>query len=421
MAACQVAGIAHVHLHGFHGRARKQLLVVDALAEGGDPQIRMPALQFGQVDLAFAPRKLERMLRLLESVRPQMIPLRGDSEMRCIAAFGKHGCHIAAHCHRAALDQTDLRRQVEIPLVLGEGPQIRGGLPVVFFPIFQVRGLHRTDGPAREADTAQLGRDAEIADMQFLARYLIEGPDTAIGEHVPEVLNVESPGQAFATEHRIVIEALGHPAIGKDVGKVQLTSRLEHAEDLLEQLPLEWGKVHDAVGDDQVHAFAGNGLHILDEALDEGDVRLGIAEALPMRFLETLRKVQLRRGHVDADDMPMLADQLACDIHIAAGPATQVEYRGTLEPHGDGRSAPVEARDHLGVDILQGIDHILGRRRCRTAGRIGAQIVATLQKLAVVAADLFPHTVVACHAGPLIFLTRKSAAKPPRRIRFLLP
>ena len=188
--------------------------------------------------------------------------------------------------------------------------------------------------------------------MQFFFGHLVKRAHPALGEHAAEVLDVEGTGEALAAQDRVVVETFRHAAVAENVREKQLAARLQHAENLGEQLLFERREVYHAIRYDHIHARVGDAFHVLDEALQKLDVALRVAEALHVRVLETAREIELRDGHVDADDLALLAHELAGDVDVAPRAAAQIEHRGALERGRQGRAAAVEVLDHFRLDVF---------------------------------------------------------------------
>ena len=404
MGAGKIARIADVDLHGLHLGALEQLRVVHARIERLDIQALATRVQLGQIDALAPARQLQRMLRLLEIEQPHMLAARAHAKMRRIAALLEHDGHIAADGNGTVLDQADLVGQVEIAAVLGQRAQIRRRLTVVLFAIFQIRRFNRAHRMAVERRASELGGNAEIPDVQLFDRHVVKRLHPVIGEHAPEILDVQSARQALAAQDRIVVKALRHAAVAEHVAEIQLAAGLEHAKYFLEQLFLERRQIDDAVAYDNVDALVGNHMHVLDEALDELDVGFVVPEPLHLLVLVAPREFKLGRRHVDTDDLAVRPHELARDVHVAPRPAPQVQHRSALERRRNRRPAPIEPRDNLVIHVLQRIDHVLGRSSRSARARIRAQIITVRQNLPVIPPNLFANLLVFRHFA---FLTRK--------------
>ena len=382
---------------------------MDEVTERLDAELGARALERLEVDFLLAPRDAQRLVGPLEVEQADVVLARRHEEVLRVAARLQVRRHVAADRHGAPLDETHLLRQVEVALVLGDGAQVRRRLLVVLLAVLEVGALDRAHRVRGKADAAELGRNLEIADVHLFFLDVEEGVDAVGREHAAEVLDVHRTREALPSQDRVIVEALRHAPVAEDVGKVQLAAGLEHAEDFPEQLLFERGQVDDAVGHDHVDALVGNRAHVLDVALDELDVALLEPERGNLRRLVAPSELELARRHVDADDVPVGADELCGDVHIAPRPAPEVEYRAPFKCRRQRRAAAVEVRDNVGIDVLQDVEHVFGRSRGAIA-RVGAQRFAVLERIVVVAhhaANLFIGLDRA-HWSP--FVRKKSSA-----------
>ncbi len=155
---------------------------------------------------------------------------------------------------------------------------------------------------------------------------------------------------------------------------------------------------------------------MLDAPVHELHVRAGVAEALGMVFAITLGDLQLRLGHVDADDLAALADELREHVAVAPGAAAEVEDAASLEQLGQDEATAVVAAADLVVDIgEQGAD--VGRQALGRAARVGSEIARVLEHFAVI----MPYEIV--HArllpmgpGPASMRARARRRSPPSAV-----
>eukprot|EP00966_Prymnesium_polylepis_P228165 5280452-Prymnesium_polylepis.1 len=104
------------------------------------------------------------------------------------------------------------------------------------------------------------------------------------------------------------------------------TSSLRHAAGPRLEIPQ---RTHDAVRDDHIEARVGQaaGGEVLDHTVLELRVGLRVPELLRVPLALLLRDVDLRGRHVHADHAAFLAHELAEQVAVAAGTATEVEHR----------------------------------------------------------------------------------------------
>jgi hypothetical protein len=245
---------------------------------------------------------------------------------------------------------------VEAPRVrrVGDRPPVGRHLPEVLAAVLQRGEMERPDRVGEEGRHPRLPDDSRILELDHAAGdgAVVEEPHP---RHQPsEVLHIERPPQALADEDRVPGELGGQAAVGEDIGEVELPPRLQHPDDLLEDRPLVRGEVQDAVRDHHIDRVAldPRRAEVFQDALDEPDIGAGVAEALGVGLPEALPHLELLGGHVEADHGALLADELARDEDIPAGPAAEIEDGPPLELIRDRGPAAVGALDHLGVELL---------------------------------------------------------------------
>mmetsp|Transcript_26515 Transcript_26515/g.74189 ORF Transcript_26515/g.74189 Transcript_26515/m.74189 type:complete len:294 (-) Transcript_26515:284-1165(-) len=272
-----------------------------------------------------------------------------------------------------------------------QGALVHDGLTVVLAVRLQwqlpetVGGRVELQGLASRLGNATLDLGVLDGDGGILHQTRIRESDLA--RQVLKVVPVQRSAQALAPEHLVLLEVHGHAAVGIHVRKVQLATRLQQAEALLQHGFLVGAEVDDAVGDDDVEGFRLEleVLQLLEVSLLELDV--GESELFGVVLLVLAGDVQLLVGHVDADDLAGGTDQLGGDVHVATGTASQIQDGGTLHVVlRQAQSASVVLGDDLRVDFLDGIADIL-RRGTGRAARVRLQVIRRLQFLAVVVGD----------------------------------
>ena len=254
-----------------------------------------------------------------------------EAEMRRQTAFGEHAEGVAAHRkHLAGLDP--------VVLVEGQGVGVFGNraavdhrLAVVFAGILQLGEMEQAVGGGEEADRAGAGGERRIGDLQGPVADQAGIGEAGLAGQAQEIVPVEGATEAFAVEHRIVAQRLGHTPVGIDIGEEELTAALEQAPHPVQHGQLVGGEIHHAVGDHQIEAagLQRQLLQLLDAALQK--LHVGEAKLLGVVLLVSPGHRQLLRRHVHPHHLTAGAHQLGQQVDIAAAAAAQIQHPQTLQ------------------------------------------------------------------------------------------
>ena len=125
MAALQVARVGDVHLHrrlllmGFQQRR-----LANALAEGDVAQLFIPVVQKSEVDALLTRPHIQRKLGAFLIERPQVRPALADFKILAVAGGFQHQRGISTHRQRLALDESNIRIEIEIARHFGHAAQV---------------------------------------------------------------------------------------------------------------------------------------------------------------------------------------------------------------------------------------------------------------------------------------------------------
>mmetsp|Transcript_21643 Transcript_21643/g.67077 ORF Transcript_21643/g.67077 Transcript_21643/m.67077 type:complete len:326 (-) Transcript_21643:210-1187(-) len=255
------------------------------------------------------------------------------------------------HVPRVPADGEDLALVHRVVVV--ERPRLRvrlnraevdDGLAIVLaVGLEQVGQLEEAVGRRRELDVRHLLLELLVVDGD--GRRLDQprvGKADALREAL-KVIPVQRARYALAPQHLVLTQCLGHAARRVHVGEEELAARLEQPVHLLEHARLVRAEVEHAVGNDHVD---GGGLELklvklLDVARQEARILLAEAKLCAVPLLGAARNLELRIGHVDADALARLADELREHVHVAPRAAAEVEHALPLQLVGRDDAAAV--------------------------------------------------------------------------------
>ena len=191
-------------------------------------------------------------------------------------------------------------------------------------------------------------------------------------------------------QHRVVAQLCRHAAVGIDVGEIHLAAFLEQPVRGGEHGVLVGDEVDHAIGDDDIEMAFGQAEFVepLDIALDESDIRFGIAEPFAVPVEMGIGDFELFGRRIDPGHAAALADHLREDISVLPAARAEIEDMAAIDRLRRNQPAAEIARAHVGVDIGQRRQE-LGRRGLERAARIGLEIARPGQHLAIVIAAVF--------------------------------
>ena len=223
---------------------------------------------------------------------------------------------------------------------------IDDGLSVIFAGWLKALQLEQARCYGCKADLPDLGLERRVDDRQRTMIHHARVTKACGHGHGLIVAPIERARQALAIKNGVLHELCRNAPVGIDVREIKFAARLQQAVRGAKHSRLVGAEIDHAIGNDEVEAARREieFIQTLKLALDEGRVRLRIAECFRMPGFVFACDGKLLRRHVDARDMAFRAHKAGQRIDIPPCPAAKVEHTQAFKLRRNGQSAAIIAR-----------------------------------------------------------------------------